>query len=61
MKGVIIKDLIINYSHVYKIFFGEAIPENRKRKKNSIVINRTSVNVRVTFFLRKLDYLPNFI
>ena len=49
MKGVIVKDLIVNYSHMYKTFFGRAIPENRKEKKDSVTINRTSVSVRAAF------------
>jgi hypothetical protein len=41
-----------NYPHIYKIFFGRAIPENRKEKKDSAVINsiRTGVNAKITFF-----------
>jgi hypothetical protein len=34
---------------VYKIFFGKTISENRKKKKDSIIINRTSVSVRAAF------------
>jgi hypothetical protein len=52
MKGVTVKDLMINYPHIYKIFFGKAISKNRKKKKNSIIINimRTSVNAKIIFF-----------
>jgi hypothetical protein len=40
-----------NYSHVYRTFFGRAIPENRKEKKDSVIINlmRTGVSVRAAF------------
>jgi hypothetical protein len=52
VKGVTVKDLITNCFHVYRTFFGRAIPENRKKKKDSVTINliRTGVNVRVAFF-----------
>jgi hypothetical protein len=52
MEGVTVKNLIINYSYVYRTFFGRAIPENRKEKKDSITVNtmRASVNVKVAFF-----------
>jgi hypothetical protein len=41
-----------NYPHVYKTFFEKIIPENRKKKKNSIFINsiKTGVNARAAFF-----------
>jgi hypothetical protein len=41
-----------NYSYVYKIFFERAIPENRKKKKNSAAVNsiRTGVNAKIVFF-----------
>jgi hypothetical protein len=41
-----------NYSYMYKTFFGRAIPENRKEKKDSITVNsmRTGVSVRAAFF-----------
>jgi hypothetical protein len=43
-----------NYSHVYRIFFGKTISENRKEKKDSAAINtiRSSVNAK-TVFLRE--------
>jgi hypothetical protein len=41
---------MVNYSHVYRTFFGKAIPEKRKKKKDSAVINKTSVNVKAVFF-----------
>jgi hypothetical protein len=52
VEDVTVRDLIINYFYVYKIFFGKTIPENRKKKKNSAIINsiRTGVNVRIAFF-----------
>jgi hypothetical protein len=52
MEGVTVKDLIANYFHVYKIFFGRAIPKNRKKKKNSAIVNlmRTGVNAKIAFF-----------
>jgi hypothetical protein len=41
-----------NYLYIYRIFFGKTISENRKKKKNSIIINtiRTSVNAKTVFF-----------
>jgi hypothetical protein len=41
-----------NYPYMYKIFFGKAILENRKKKKNSTFINsiKTGVSVRIVFF-----------
>ena len=52
MKGVTVRNLIANYSHIYKTFFGKATPKNRKEKKNSIAINsiRTNVNAKTVFF-----------
>jgi hypothetical protein len=52
VKSIIIKNLIINYPYVYKIFFGKTIPENRKKKKNSIFINliKTGVSAKTAFF-----------
>jgi hypothetical protein len=52
MEGVTVKNLMANYSYIYKIFFGKAIPENRKKKKNSAIINsiRTGVNAKIVFF-----------
>jgi hypothetical protein len=50
VKGITVRDLIANCPYVYRTFFGRAIPENRKKKKDSIAINRTSVSVRVAFF-----------
>jgi hypothetical protein len=40
-----------NYLYVYKTFFGKAISENRKKKKNSTFINliRTGVNAKAVF------------
>jgi hypothetical protein len=35
---------------VYKIFFGKAIPKNRKKKKDSIIINKTSVSAKAASF-----------
>jgi hypothetical protein len=37
-----------NYPHVYKTFFGKAIPKNRKEKKDSAAINsmRTGVSAK---------------
>jgi hypothetical protein len=51
MEGVTVGDLIVNYLYVYKTFFGRAIPENRKEKKDSIIMNtvRASVNARAVF------------
>jgi hypothetical protein len=49
MEGVIVRNLITNYPYMYKNFFGKTISENRK-KKDSIIINRTSVNVKIAFF-----------
>jgi hypothetical protein len=41
-----------NCLYVYKTFFERAIPENRKKKKDSITINsiRTGVNAKIAFF-----------
>jgi hypothetical protein len=52
VEDVIVRDLMANYSYVYRTFFGKAISENRKKKKNLIIINsiRTGVNVRIVFF-----------
>jgi hypothetical protein len=52
VKGVIVRDLIANYFYVYRTFFGRAISENRKKKKDSVFVNsiRTGVNVRTAFF-----------
>jgi hypothetical protein len=52
MEGVTVKNLMTNYSYIYKIFFGKAIPENRKKKKDSIIVNsmRTGVSARAVFF-----------
>jgi hypothetical protein len=52
MEGVIVRNLITNYSHVYKTFFGRAISKNRKEKKDSIIIDtiRASVNAKAAFF-----------
>jgi hypothetical protein len=52
VESVIIKDLITNYPYVYRTFFGKAIPENQKKKKDSAVINsiRTGVSVKTVFF-----------
>jgi hypothetical protein len=52
IKGVTVKNLIANYSYVYKTFFGKAIPENRKEKKDSIIVNliRTGVSVKAASF-----------
>jgi hypothetical protein len=52
IKGIIIGDLMANCSHVYKTFFGKAISENRKEKKDSVSINsiRTSVSVKAASF-----------
>jgi hypothetical protein len=43
---------MINCPHVYKTFFGKAISENRKKKKDSITVNsiRTGVSVKTAFF-----------
>jgi hypothetical protein len=37
---------------MYKTFFGKAIPENRKKKKDSVTVNsmRTGVSVKAAFF-----------
>jgi hypothetical protein len=52
VKSVIVRDLIANYPYIYRTFFGRAISENRKKKKNSVIINsvRTGVNARAAFF-----------
>jgi hypothetical protein len=50
VKGVIVRDLITNYPHIYKTFFGRAIPENRKKKKDSAIVNKTSVSAKTAFF-----------
>jgi hypothetical protein len=52
VKGVTVKDLMANYSHVYRTFFEKAISENRKKKKDSITVNsiRTGVNVKIVSF-----------
>jgi hypothetical protein len=52
VKDVTVRDLMTNYPHVYRIFFGKAISENRKKKKNSAAINlmRTGVSARIVFF-----------
>jgi hypothetical protein len=52
MEGVTVRNLIANYSYIYRIFFGRATPKNRKKKKNSAIINsmRTGVNVKIVFF-----------
>jgi hypothetical protein len=52
VKGVTVRDLIANYPHVYRTFFGRATSENRKEKKDSIIINsmRTGVSVKIAFF-----------
>ena len=52
MKGVTVRNLIVNCPHVYKTFFGKAISENRKEKKDSAAINliRTGVNAKIAFF-----------
>jgi hypothetical protein len=52
MKGVTVKDLMANYPHIYRTFFERAISENRKKKKDSIIVNsiRTGVNARIIFF-----------
>jgi hypothetical protein len=41
-----------NYPYVYKTFFGRAIPENRKEKKDSVTVNsiRTGVNAKTASF-----------
>jgi hypothetical protein len=41
-----------NYFYVYRTFFGKAIPENRKEKKDSIIMNliRTGVSAKIVFF-----------
>jgi hypothetical protein len=41
-----------NYFYVYRIFFGKAIPENRKKKKDLAIVNlmRTGVSVKIAFF-----------
>jgi hypothetical protein len=45
-----------NCLYVYKIFFGKTTSENRKKKKNSIIINsiRTGVSVKIVFFRENL-------
>jgi hypothetical protein len=52
VKDVTVRDLIANYPYMYKTFFGKAISENRKKKKNIITVNiiRTSVNAKTAFF-----------
>jgi hypothetical protein len=52
MEGVTVGDLIANYFYIYKTFFGRAIPENRKEKKDSAAVNliRTGVNVKTVSF-----------
>jgi hypothetical protein len=52
VEGVTVGDLITNYPHVYRIFFGKATPENRKEKKDSVAVNlmRTGVSVKAAFF-----------
>jgi hypothetical protein len=56
MKGVTVKNLMANCPHIYKTFFGRATSENRKKKKDSIIVNtmRTSVNVKIVFFRKNL-------
>jgi hypothetical protein len=56
VKGVIIRDLMANYFYVYRIFFGRAIPKNRKKKKDSAVVNlmRTGVSARIVSFRENL-------
>ena len=51
VEGVTVRDLMANYSYIYKIFFGRAASETRK-KKILITVNtiRTSVNVITVFF-----------
>jgi hypothetical protein len=48
IKDVTVRNLIANYSHIYKTFFGKTILENRKEKKDSIIINsmRTGVSAK---------------
>jgi hypothetical protein len=46
MKGVTVRDLIANYFYIYKTFFGKAISKNRKKKKNSVTVNKISVNAK---------------
>jgi hypothetical protein len=50
VEGVTVKDLMANYPYMYKTFFGKAISENRKKKKDSATVNRTNVNVKIAFF-----------
>jgi hypothetical protein len=52
VEGITVRDLITNCPHVYKIFFERAIPENRKEKKDSVIINsiRTGVSAKIVFF-----------
>jgi hypothetical protein len=40
-----------NCFYVYRTFFGRAIPENRKEKKDSVTVNsmRTGVSARIAF------------
>jgi hypothetical protein len=46
VEGVTVGDLMANCPHVYRTFFGRATPENRKEKKDSAAVNRTSVSAR---------------
>jgi hypothetical protein len=41
-----------NYPYVYKTFFGKTISKNRKKKKNSVIINsmRTGVSAKAASF-----------
>jgi hypothetical protein len=52
VKGVTVGNLMANYFYVYRTFFERAISKNRRKKKDSIVVNtiRTSVNARAAFF-----------
>jgi hypothetical protein len=50
VKEITIRDLIINYPYVYRTFFEKTIPESRKEKKDSAIINRTSINARAVSF-----------
>jgi hypothetical protein len=52
VKGVTVKDLMANCPYMYRTFFEKTTPENRKEKKNSIIINlmRTGVSARIVFF-----------
>jgi hypothetical protein len=54
VKNVTVKDLIANYLHIYKTFFGRQTSKTRGKKKDSITVNtmRTSVNV-IAASLRK--------